>query len=325
MANIKDVAKLANVSVATVSRVINEKGYVHEKTKEQVLDAIKSLNYLPNEVARSLYRKSTNSIGVLIPALNNEFYNTMITEMDQVILEHGYNMMLCMTKDDAAREKDYLRLLATSKVSGLIICANLINIEYYQSLAIPAVSLEHNICPTIPSVTANNLMGGKIAARELLKRGCQNIVQFRGPSNITSSRQRSQGFLQELRNFPHIKVHNVDTDFLDDLSDNISVFLSTRPEIDGIFTVSDHIAAKVMRCLNDLNKRVPQDVQLIGYDNLSICENSIPSLSTIAQPMYDMGSLTATLLFKLLAGEKPENLHVELPVKFILRESTSTL
>jgi len=323
MANIKDVAKLANVSVATVSRVINGKGYVHEKTKEQVLDAIQSLNYLPNEIARSLYRKSTNSIGVLIPALNNEFYNTMITEMDHVILEHGYKMVLCMTQDDAVREKDYLRLLATSKVSGLIICANLINVEYYESLAIPAVSLEHNICPTIPSVTTNNLMGGKIAARELLKRGCQNIVQFRGPSNITSSRRRSQGFLQELRAYPQITIHNVDMDFLGDLSDNISAFLSTNLEIDGVFTVSDHIAAKVMRCLHGLNRRVPQDVQLIGYDNLSFCENSIPSLSTIAQPMYEMGSLATTLLFKLLADETLENPHVELPVKFIPRESTS--
>ena len=110
LANIKDVAKLANVSVATVSRVINSKGYVNEHTKELVMKAIEELNYVPNEIARSLYRKSSKIIGVIIPDLKNEFFNDMISGMEEVILHHGYKTMLCTSKESIDREKEYLQI-----------------------------------------------------------------------------------------------------------------------------------------------------------------------------------------------------------------------
>ncbi|MGL4373779.1 MAG: LacI family DNA-binding transcriptional regulator, partial [Turicibacter sp.] len=119
MANIKDVAKLANVSVATVSRVINSKGYVNEHTKELVMQAIEELHYVPNEIARSLYRKSSKIIGVIIPDLSNEFFNDMISGMEEVILQNGYKTMLCTSKESIEREKEYLQIFATNKIDGL--------------------------------------------------------------------------------------------------------------------------------------------------------------------------------------------------------------
>jgi LacI family transcriptional regulator len=117
LANIKDVAKLANVSVATVSRVINNKGYVNEHTKELVMQAIKELNYVPNEIARSLYRKSSKIIGIIIPDLKNEFFNDMISGIEEVILQHGYKTMLCTSRESLDREKEYLQIFSTNTIS----------------------------------------------------------------------------------------------------------------------------------------------------------------------------------------------------------------
>lgn len=324
MANIKDVAKLANVSVATVSRVINNKGYVNEHTRTLVMTAIEELNYVPNEIARSLYRRSSKIIGIMIPNLKNEFFNDMISGMEEIILKNGFKTMLCTTQENSEREKEYLQMFSTNKVDGLIICSDLSssNIEYYRKLNIPAITLERIVSSMIPSISSDNFMGGELAAKQLINRNCKCIVQFHGPKTITLASERSKGFLEMTKHNRDITVYNVELDFNKDPSNEIYNFLKQCPKIDGVFAASDFIAAKVLHGLKQLGYRVPEDVQLIGYDNISICEVTDPPLSTIAQPIVTMGELAATTLFQLLNGEKIEQFHIQLPVKFIEREST---
>jgi len=326
LANIKDVAKLANVSVATVSRVINNKGYVNEHTRVLVMDAIEELNYVPNEVARSLYRKSSKIIGIIIPDLKNEFFNAMISGMEEIIIEHGYKMMLCTTQENPQREKEYFQMFSTNKVDGIIICSNLAasSIEYYKKLNIPAVTLERIVSSVIPSVAPDNMMGGELAAKKLIEKNCRHIVQFRGQLTLISADERAKGFLETIKRYPEIKVHSVELDFNEDPSDKIYEFLKQHPTIDGIFAASDYFAAKSLRCLKQLGRQVPEDVQLIGYDNISICEITDPQLSTIAQPIHEMGTLGAKTLFQLLNKEELEQFHVQLPVKLVERESTKS-
>ena len=322
MANIKDVAKLANVSVATVSRVINNKGYVNEHTKELVMQAIKELNYVPNEIARSLYRKSSKIIGVIIPDLKKEFFNHMISGIEEVILQHGYKTMLCTSRESLDREKEYLQIFSTNKIDGLILCSNSPDIVSYINLDIPIVGLDRIISKDIPSVTADNYMGGILAANRLIEANCRKIVQFRGPQTLSPANERANGFLQTLQRHPDIQVHTVELEFTPDTNAEIYNFLVTHPEIDGIFAASDIIAANCIRCLKKLGRQVPQEIKIIGYDNISICEFTDPTISTIAQPIVSMGEIAAETLFKLINNEPIEQRHISLPVELIEREST---
>lgn len=323
MANIKDVARHANVSVATVSRVINNKGYVNEHTKELVLKAIKDLNYVPNEIARSLYRKSSKIIGIIIPDLKNEFFNDMIAGIEEVILQHGYKTMLCTSRESLEREKEYLQIFSTNKIDGLILCSNSPDIASYINLDIPIVGLDRMISKEIPSITADNYMGGILAANRLIEANCKNIIQLRGPKTLTPANDRSDGFLHTLEKHKEIQVQSLELEFTSDTTqDDIQQFLQQNPEIDGIFAASDLMAANCIRSLKKLGRRIPEEVKIIGYDNISICEYTDPTISTIAQPITEMGEIAAETLFKLINNGPINQLHMTLPVELIEREST---
>jgi len=322
MANIKDVAKLANVSVATVSRVINNKGYVNEQTKILVLEAIEELNYIPNEVARSLYHKSSKTIGIILPNLKNEIFNETISNMEAVILEKGYKTMLCTFNEDKEREKNYMKMFKTNKIDGLIVCTKLLDLKTIKQLNIPIVTIECKIDPTIPSITSDNKMGGYLAAKKLIESNCKKILQLSGPAELISSNERVNGFLETLAIQEEIKVQTLTLSVNKDSSDLIFKTLKENPDIDGIFSVSDYIAVQALKCLKRLNRKIPEDVRLIGYDNISICEVTSPTLSTIAPPIKKMGETAIITLFKLIENQEIELLHKKLTVEFIKREST---
>jgi len=322
MANIKDVAKQANVSVATVSRVINNKGYVNEHTRSLVVKAINDLNYVPNEVARSLFRKSSKMIGIMLYDLKNEFFNEMISQMEENIFKHGYQTMICTTGEDPDREKSYLQMFSTNKIAGLIICSDITPAGINQLPDIPVVALERIVKDTIPSIDCDNVMGGELAAHKLASLGCKQILQFTGPLNLACSDERSNGFLNVLSDFPKIKTNSFELDFNNFTEVEITDFLTTHKEVDGIFAASDKIAACVLKVLRKMGKAVPKDVKVIGFDNVSITELTDPTLSTIAQPVGAMSKLATETLFKLINREEIDELHQIIPVELIEREST---
>jgi len=322
MANIKDVAKRANVSVATVSRVINNKGYVNEHTRGLVEKAIKDLNYVPNEVARSLFRKSSKIIGIMLYDLKNEFFNEMISRMEEIIFNNGYQTMICTTAENPNREANYLQMFTTNKIAGLIICSDLSPTGINQLPQIPIVALERVIKDTIPSIDCDNVMGGMLAAEKLIKQGCKNLLHLTGPLNLHVSVERAEGFTKVAQeNFLEVQSLELDFNVVDE--DKITDFIKENDNVDGIFAASDKIAAAVLKCLKKLNKNVPNDVKLIGFDNVSITELTTPTLSTIAQPVTEMSEIATHTLFKLINEETVEKLHQIIPVKLVERESTN--
>jgi len=322
MPNIKDVAKKANVSVATVSRVLNNKGYVDNHTRILVEQAIKDLNYVPNEVARTLFRKSSKLIGIVLYDLKNEFFNEMISQIESLIFDRGYQTMICTTGENHERETYYFQALATNKVAGLIICSDVTSQGINILPNIPTVSLERIIKDTIPSIDCDNVMGGYLAGKKLIALGCCNILQFTGPLNLSSSCERSNGFLSALSDFSHIEVSSYELDFNTFTREAILTHLKNHPDVDGIFAASDKIAVNVMKCLNLLRRQTPEDVKIIGFDNVSIAELSTPTLSTIAQPVAQMSKAAIDTLFELINEEPVTELHKIIPVEFIEREST---
>lgn len=321
MATIKDVAKKANVSVATVSRVINKKGYVNEETRALVENAIHQLNYIPNELARSLFNKHSKLIGVLVPHFDTQFYAELIEGIENAAMRLGYKIMLSNTQDSAKREKDYIHIYSQYNIDGIIVASNAHNVEQLIKSDLPIVTVDHILSENIPSITSNNILGGIIAAQKLISGGARYILELRGPSFLLTVSERSLGFRQVLvqNNIPYISY---DTDLLNPNIDVIRKTIEEHPEIDGIFATSDFLAIHAQNIIQKLGRRVPEDVQIVGFDNIVYTTLVSPTITTIAQPIRRMGELALESLVKLLNDEPLGDFHSVLDVKLIERDST---
>jgi len=321
MPTIKDVAKKSNVSVATVSRVINNTGYVNVETRKIVQDVIEELNYVPNELARSLFRKKSNIIGLIVPHISTYFFAELIESIEDAVTRKGYKLMIFNSKDDIELEKRYITVFNQYNIDGIILVANSQCITSYLDLKIPIITIDHIIDKSIPSITSDNVLGGELAAKKLISAGAKKIIHFRGPSVLITVIDRSRGFYQ-IMDENNIDVNSFDLDFkTPDLKD-IEMFIKKHPDVDGIFCSSDIIAIYVISVLKKLGYEVPQDVQVIGFDNIELCEVLIPGLTTIAQPILDIGISAIDKLIMMINKKEIEDLHSVLPVYIIEREST---
>lgn len=321
MATIKDVAKKANVSVATVSRVINQKGYVNEETRALVENAIKDLNYIPNELARSLFNKHSRLIGVLVPHFDTQFYAELIEGIENAAMKLGYKIMLSNTQDNAKREKDYIHIYSQYNIDGIIVASNAHNVEQLIKSDLPIVTVDHILSENIPSITSNNILGGIIAAQRLISGGARYILELRGPSFLLTVSERSLGFRQVLvqNNIPYISY---DGDLINPDIDAITKIIEAHPEIDGVFATSDFLAIHAQTILQRMGKKIPEDVQIVGFDNIVYTTLVSPTITTIEQPIRRMGELALESLVKLLNEEPITDFHSVLDVKLIEREST---
>lgn len=318
---IRDVAKKANVSVSTVSRVINQKGYVHEETKELVNKIIADLGFIPNQLARSLTNRSSKIIGVIVPHIGPSFYGELLEGIESQASAYGYKIMFCHTQDDPDRELEYLKFFEQYNIEGLIIASNFSNRDKLAELNIPVITVDHILDETIPSITSDNVKGGTLAAKKLIAGGSKNILVFRGPSFLLTTMERTIGFLNVT------KKHQLFVDFFDFdlLNPDIKLLeevITNNPQVDGIFTFSDTLAFATLNILQKLGKRVPEDVALIGYDNTPFCKWVTPTITTVHQSINFMGKQSFVNLTRLIRGVELESLHDIIDVKLIERAST---
>ena len=195
MTNIKDVAIKAGVSVSTVSRVMNNRGYISQATKDKVFNAMKDLNYQPNEIAKSLFKKKSNIIGLILPDISTPFYAEETRYIEEELYKLGYKLMLCNAYNSSTREQEYINMLLRNQVDGIIIGSHTLKIEDYLNLNLPIVALDRYLGDDIPVVSADHMEGGKLAALELLNCGCTNILHFSGSSKVpTPSNDRHKSF-----------------------------------------------------------------------------------------------------------------------------------
>ena len=318
---IRDVAKKANVSVATVSRVINNKGYVFEETRNAVMQVIEELGFEPNQLARSLTNHRSKMIGVIVPHVGTTFYGQLIEGIEQAALSYGYKTMLCNTQDSSERELDYLKIFEQYNVEGVIIASNFINKEKLATLNIPVISVDHLINESIPSVSSNNEDGGAMAAKTLLKGGAKNFLILRGPSFLITSQERTVGFLDVLEE--HDCTYNIhDFDLVEPDAEFIYQQLKNNKEIDAIFAMSDTLALIALGCLQKLDRKVPDDVQLVGFDDAPFTKWTNPAITTVSQSVKYMGSETVNTLIKLINNEELPKVHRLIDVKLKERETT---
>lgn len=322
MATIKDVAKKANVSVATVSRVLNSTGYVNVATKEIVLNAIKALNYTPSELARSLYKKQSNLIGVIIPHLTSYFYGELIEALEDAVIDRGYRLMIFNARNDQEREEKFLAVFSQYHLSGLIIATQLNSLAPYKKLELPMMAIDHHIDDGIPSVSSDNVLGGQLAAQHFIDQGHSKVIHFRGASFLLTVKQRDQGF-KELLKHHAVTVIDEDVDFNTPDLALIEKTLKKHPDAKGIFCDGDVIAMHALKSAKMIGLRVPHDIEIIGFDDLRLNTLMQPMLSSIQQDIKTMAVLTIDSLIRKMHDPSvilpPQQ---TLPVTLVKREST---
>lgn len=325
MVTMKDVALQAKVSVATVSRVINNKGYVSEKSRRSVLESIDLLNYRPNEIARSLSNKRSKMIGILVPDIVNPFFPALARAIENIASKHGYLVTLCNTDGNMEKEKEYLNVLKQNYVDGIIITSNNLDLYKDEELNLPIVALDRALRNNVSTVVTENYKGAKLAAKHLLECGCKKIAHITGTPGLSTSEERMKGFVSicNSANVDHLIKHSNFN--REDAESATYQLLREHPDIDGIFTGSDVMASGVMKALYRMGYRVPHDVKVIGFDGVQLGEMLTPSLTTIEQPIDEMGTIATTLLINQMERNEITQEHVELPTKLLIRETTKPL
>ncbi|WP_153730426.1 LacI family DNA-binding transcriptional regulator [Sporosarcina obsidiansis] len=321
MANIRDVAKKAGVSVATVSRYLNNKGYISEDAKRVISAAIEELNYRPSLVARSLSTKQATFIGLIVPDIVNPFFPELARAIEDVALTYGYTVVLCNSDEKVEKEIHYLNTLQQKYVAGFIVAASHSEADHYTNLDIPIVAIDRRIHPSIPIVATDNREGARVGTEHLLANGCQHILCLRGPSGLGPADDRFLGFKDAVKG-KEIETQVVECPFHFEASEMIARTVLQQGSIDGIFASSDVLAAGAMKAAYSLGIGVPDQLQIVGYDGTMLASQLTPSLTTVAQDLYKIGALAARMLIKLIEGQELTEREIQIPAELLIRETT---
>ncbi|PPA87295.1 transcriptional regulator [Brevibacillus laterosporus] len=328
MATIRDVAKLAGVSVATVSRVLNKTGYVNVETGRKVEKAIQQLQYEPNSVARGLAGKRTSTIAFILPDITNPFFSEMARGVEDKARELGYTVILCNSDDQGQKEKTYIEVLKKKYIDGIIIASQTLRSEDIQKMQqdqIPLVVMdrapENQHCSVI---RCNNYVGAKEAVAHLVEQGCRKIGHIYGPQELITARERMLAYEESVQGFAWYSPSLMEPGYfqLNGGQEAVKELLRRHPDIDGIFVGNDLMAIGVLKGLNQLGRRVPEDVAVCGFDGIALASMTIPELTTVAQPIYEMGELAALTLTQQIESTKLVPSVFELEPIFIERSST---
>ncbi|MBO3724690.1 LacI family DNA-binding transcriptional regulator [Actinomyces bowdenii] len=299
-----DVARVAGVSVTTVSRVLNDRGYLSQETRRRVAQAIAELNYRPNQVARALHGKSTHSIGLIVPTVALPFFGELAENVEDALAEHGYRILICNSMGKADRERDYLDLLVSHRVDGIISGAHNDSIAEYSTVRLPLVTVDRDLSHTIPNVRCDNERGGRLATRHLLDRGSRHpalLTSRAGTHNLREAGYRT--VLAEAGIAP--VVLTVDFHTPEHLRPElIAKRLNAMPQsVDSVFATDDLSAAAVLEWARARGLGVPEDFKVIGFDGTAAVHRALPGLSTIRQPIRELAhDAVAILLEQIHSG-----------------------
>lgn len=329
MATMKDVAEKAGVSVTTVSHVINETRFVSPQLADRVWKAVESLNYQPNALARSLRRKQTHTIGMIVPDNSNPFFAEVARVIEDLFFDQGYSVILCNSDQSPAKERTYIDLLTEKQVDGIVFVAAGAMTEHLQTLLerdVPLVVIDRELqSVACDSVLADNRSGGRQATQHLIERGHTRIGCITGPSDVTPSWERFEGY-QDARRAAGLPldgslVRRGDFRAPSGYARMQELLALPRPPT-AAFICNDLMAIGAMRAIGERGLKIPSDMAVVGFDDIALASYTHPPLTTIAQPRHRMGELAAELLIKRIGdGQQPPRRHL-LRTRLIVRQSS---
>ena len=336
MATIKDVALKAEVSVTTVSHVVNDTRHVSAKVRERVELAIRELGYVPNAMARSLKSNTTSTLGMLIPNSSNPYFAEIVRIVEDRCFGAGYTLVLCNTDDEPRRQSVYLQVLAERRIDGLIVVSTGESgdndlAKQLNGLRVPTVLVDREIAnPVCDLVETAHMQGGLLAVRHLLSLGHKRIACIGGPVGVMPSEQRIEGWrmaLAEAGAAPGI----ASTDSLlwrggftsQGGYEAMHAILRTEQAPSAVFVCNDLMAIGALRAAHESGVRVPDELSIVGFDDIELSAYTSPALTTVAQPKERIGALAVDMLLERVGGKRRDARKVVLQPELCVRASTA--
>jgi len=328
-----DIARQLGISKSTVSRALRGQTDIHPGTRQAILDVAHELDYQPNQLAYSLAKSKTNTIGVLIPELVSSFFPKVLVSIQQSLRQAGYNVLICQSDESYETEVDNARILLANRVDGLIVShtketRNFEHLKIFQRKGIPVVFF-NRVCEdmVVPNVTVDDYRGAFEAVEHLIQNGYQRIAHLSGPDTLPNSRNRLNGYRHALRqyNIPLDPDLIISYDLtLTKVNIYINHLLNLPQPPDALFAMNDPTAIEALKVCRSRGVRVPHDLAIVGFSNDPASPLIEPSLTTVAQPTSDIGYHAVRLLLNQLTGQVesiPES--VILPAELLIRSSTA--
>jgi len=326
----KDVARLAGVSTSTVSAVVNQNVPVSPERKERVLRAMAALHYQPDEIARSLKKGRTKAIGVVVPDITNAFYPEVVRGVEEAAFARGYAVFLCDSQEDASRENDHLLALFSRRVDGVLLacCNDSIAYETTLELHVPCVFMDRLPAKAEGTVSTDNVEAGSMATRHLLDLGHQRIAMIVGRLSLSPHRDRLEGFRKAMQeaNLPIRDEYLVQGDVqIESGVDAARQLLRLEARPSAVIASNSKLLLGLLQVFDEEKVKVPQQISVVGFDDYAWNKYLSPSITTVAQPTFEMGRQAFGLLLQLMnRDEMTESTSRQLRLGAELRVRHST-
>lgn len=332
MATIYDIAKAANVSIATVSKVMNRNGRISDKTRKRVLAIMDEMNYQPSVVASALTKKRTYTIGLMIPDLANPFFAELARSVEDRAQELGFNVVICNTDNQVDKEEKYIGLLKQKGVDGIVMATGahhyaLVKKLFQQKQTIAVIARDMPAL-AVDAVLVDDYLGGRLAAGHLLGLGHRRIAVIAEGQDVMSSWERVRGCRHAMEEAGlTLEDHQVRVSafLVQDGKATAGALLDEADPPTAIFACNDVLAIGAIQAARERGMRVPQDLSVVGFDNTILATIIDPPLTTIAQPISEIGRQVMDLISKEIGGESADKRRIVLMPELIVRGSTGML
>ncbi|MCO6542427.1 MAG: LacI family DNA-binding transcriptional regulator [Lactobacillus sp.] len=316
MPKLEDVAKRANLSKTTVSRVLNKRGYLSQKTIDKVYQAMEELDYHPNVVARQLYKNKTDLIGILLPTVANPFFGELTAALEDLLYQQGFKVIIGNSMNNPQKEADYLQQLLIKQVDGLIVGSHNQGIQQYRHAGLPVVSIDRIMNQDIPVIASDNYRGGQLATERLIAQGVRKIIHTNGPHDLATPAQRRRLAYEDSMKEHNLQPITYELDFNISTVDKDKVFqriFVEHPDVEAIFASNDTDAVQIIQLAQASGRQVPRDLLVIGYDGTQLVRELVPQLTTIIQPIAQIAQTAVEVLQRRLAKQTTQKEYL-LPV-----------
>jgi len=330
MATIHDVAREAGVSIATVSRVLQGSSKVLPETQERINDAIRRLNYRPNRLAQQFRSQETKNILVIVPEIGNTFYSDILAGIKSVAIKNGYSILIVDSNSDPAAERHFYEMLVQKQVDGIIAFSTALPTAELQSYAAQypvVIGCRYVSDETLPNVTIDNEKASSDITNYILSLGHKKICYLAGPADTHVYRARLNGFLDAVRSrgvdVPRNRIVRCEANIQGGY-DAVANLLNSREKFTAIVASGDTMAVGAIRALNNFGYHVPDDVAVVGFDDIELSRLFSPSLTTVRQPKYLIGSRSMEIMLDLIAGKPLLSYRTVLDYELVIRESSGS-
>ena len=328
---IHDIARELSISASTVSRALNNNPRISLRTKEKIRAVADSMGYRPNTLASNLRNKKSNTIGIVVPLINRHFFSSVISGVEDVAYQAGYNVSISQSNDQAIKEIDIVHSMFTNRVDGLIISIAMQtetfdHLKLFQKKHIPLVFFDRAVAAIeTDKIVVDDFNGGFAVTKHLIRQGYRRISHLAGPQNLRTYFDRKNGYVEALKQ--NGILYDESLVFVNTLTSEEGItaskqLMSLPNPPDAFFCGNDTTALSVMIYLRDKGFRIPQDIGIVGFSNEPFSRVVSPSISTIAQPGFEMGQKAAELIISKIENKERTYQTIILPTELIIRESS---